>query len=121
MRILVLLLSPLLSFLLGACSWLEPHRIEIQQGNYVTQDMVSQLKPGMTRDQVRFVLGTPLVTDIFHGDRWEYVFRRQKADSRAVEHGRISVFFSDNKLERVEAERVPTPPVAGAQPESVER
>jgi len=121
MRILVLLLSPLLSFLLGACSWLEPHRIEIQQGNYVTQDMVSQLKPGMTRDQVRYVLGTPLVTDIFHGDRWEYVFRRQKADSRAVEHGRISVFLSDNKLERVEEERVQTPPLAGAQPDSVQR
>jgi outer membrane protein assembly factor BamE len=117
MRIYVLFLS----LLLGACGWLTPHRIEIQQGNYVTQDMVSQLKPGMTRDQVRYLLGTPLVTDVFHADRWEYVFRRQRADSREVEHGRITIFFSDNKLERVDAEPVPTPPLAGAQPDSVQR
>jgi outer membrane protein assembly factor BamE len=117
MRTLVLILP----LLLAACEWLAPHRIEIQQGNYVTQEMVSQLKPGMTRDQVRFVLGTPLVADIFHADRWEYVFRRQRADSREVEHGRISVFFSDNKLQRVEADPVATAPLAGAQPENVQR
>jgi outer membrane protein assembly factor BamE len=117
MRSLVLLLT----LLLAACDSLKPHRIEIQQGNYVTQEMVSQLKPGMTRDQVRYVLGTPLVADIFHGDRWEYVFRRQRADRREVEHRRLSVFFADNKLERVDADPVVTPPLAGAQPESVQR
>src|SRR4051812_46767031 len=111
----------LLALLLAACGWLTPHRIEIQQGNFVTQEMVSQLKPGMTRDQVRFVLGTPLVTDIFHAERWEYIFRRQRADSREVEHRRLSVIFADNKLDRVESDVVATPPVAGAQPESVER
>lgn len=110
-----------LPLLLAACGTLSPHRIEIQQGNYVTQEMVSQLKPGMTRDQVRYVLGTPLVADIFHGDRWEYIFRRQRADSREVEHRRISVFFSDNKLQRVDTDPVVTPPLAGAQPESLPR
>ena len=54
-----------------------PYRIEIQQGNFVSQEMVSQLKLGMSKDQVRFVLGTPLITDSFHADRWDYVFRRQ--------------------------------------------
>jgi outer membrane protein assembly factor BamE len=108
----------LLPLLLAACEWLTPHRIEIQQGNYVTQDMVSKLTPGMTRDQVRYVLGTPLVTDIFHADRWEYVFRRQRADSREVEHRRISVFFADDKLQRVEGDVVAAP-LAGARPESV--
>ena len=48
-----------------------PYRIEIQQGNFVSQEMVSQLKPGMSKDQVRFVLGTPLITDSFHADRWD--------------------------------------------------
>src|SRR5438270_9814596 len=61
MRILALVLA----LAVAACGSLSPHRIEIQQGNFVTQEMVSQLKPGMTRDQVRFVLGTPLVADIF--------------------------------------------------------
>ncbi|HZR67927.1 MAG TPA: outer membrane protein assembly factor BamE [Burkholderiales bacterium] len=118
MRFTTVLLLPLV---LAGCGWLSPHRIEIQQGNYVTQDLVSQLKPGMTRDQVRYLLGTPLVSDIFHADRWEYVFRRQRADSSKVEHGRLSVFFVDNKLERVDAEAVPPPPLAGAQTDSVQR
>ena len=60
-----------------------PYRIEIQQGNYVSQDMVAQLKPGMTKEQVRFVLGTPLVTDIFHADRWDYVYWRETPRRRA--------------------------------------
>jgi outer membrane protein assembly factor BamE len=117
MRILPLLLT----LVIAGCASLEPHRIEIQQGNYVTQETVSQLKPGMTRDQVRFVLGTPLVTDIFHADRWEYIFVRQRADSREVERRRISVFFADNKLDRVEGDGVVTPPLAGAPPDSVPR
>ena len=52
---------------------LSAHKIDIQQGNYVTQDMVAKLKPGMTRSQVRFALGTPLIADPFHPDRWDYL------------------------------------------------
>src|SRR5437879_5973752 len=51
------------------------YRQDIRQGNFITQEMVSQLKPGLTREQVRYVLGTPLVTDPFHGNRWDYVYR----------------------------------------------
>lgn len=83
---------------------LTPYRIEIQQGNYVTQDMVARLKPGLTRDQVRFVLGTPLVSDIFHEARWDYVFMRQRANSPEIEYGRIAVFFEDGKLKRIEGD-----------------
>lgn len=85
---------------------LTPYRIEIQQGNYVTQEMVAQLKPGLTRDQVRFVLGTPLVSDIFHDARWDYVFLRQRANSREIEYRRIAVFFEDGKLKRIEGDVV---------------
>lgn len=81
---------------------LNPYRIEIQQGNYVTQEMVAQLKPGLNRDQVRFILGTSLISDIFHEDRWDYVFMRQLANGGEVEYRRISVFFEDGKLKRVE-------------------
>ena len=100
--------TPLLALplLVAACGALSPYRMEIQQGNYVTQDMVAQLKPGLTRDQVRFVMGTPLLTDIFHEERWDYVFRRQRANSREVEHLRIAVFFEDGKLKRVDGDTV---------------
>jgi outer membrane protein assembly factor BamE len=92
-----------------ACSYVPnvtPHRIEIQQGNFITQEMVVQLKPGLTRDQVRFALGTPLVSDLFHGDRWDYIFVRQRANSREVERRRISVFFEADKLTRIEGDIV---------------
>jgi len=93
-----------LSLLTAACGFLTPYRMEIQQGNYVTQEMVAQLKPGLTRDQVRFVLGTPLVSDIFHEERWDYVFVRQRANSQEVERRRIAVFFEDGKLKRVDGD-----------------
>ena len=84
-----------------------PYRIEIQQGNFVSQEMVSQLKPGMSKDQVRFVLGTALITDSFHADRWDYVFRRQKANSRELEQRKLAVYFEDGKLKRVEGDVIP--------------
>lgn len=81
-------------------SAITPYRIDIRQGNYITQDMVAQLKPGMTRDQVRFILGTPLVTDIFHAERWDYIysFRPGRGEEQLR---RFAVFFVDNKLARV--------------------
>jgi outer membrane protein assembly factor BamE len=86
---------------------LTPHRIEIQQGNFVSQEMVSQLKLGMSKDQVRFVLGTPLITDGFHANRWDYVFRRQKANSNELEHRKLAVFFEEGKLKRIEGDVTP--------------
>ena len=86
---------------------ISPYRIEIQQGNFVSQEMVSQLKLGMSKDQVRFVLGTPLITDSFHADRWDYVFRRQKSNSRELEHHKLAVFFEDGKLARIDSDVIP--------------
>lgn len=86
---------------------IKPYRIEIQQGNFVSQEMVSQLKRGMTRDQVRFVLGTPLISDSFHADRWDYVFRRQRVNSTELEQRKIAVFFEDGKLARIEGDVTP--------------
>jgi outer membrane protein assembly factor BamE len=95
------------SLLLAACSStpditsrLSPYRIDVRQGNYVTQDMVAKLKPGMTRDQVRFALGTPLVADMFHSDRWDYVYRFQPGRGEA-QLRRLVVFFDEGKLARV--------------------
>lgn len=93
-----------LSLFAAACGALTPYRMEIQQGNYVTQEMVAQLKPGLTRDQVRFVMGTPLLSDIFHEERWDYVFTRQRANSQVVEHLRVVVFFEGGKLKRMDGD-----------------
>lgn len=82
---------------------LTPHKIDIQQGNYVTQDMVDKLKPGMSRSQVRFGLGTPLVVDPFHDNRWDYVYVLQKK-GRIVEQRRIVVIFQEDKLLRIEGD-----------------
>ena len=84
-----------------------PYRIEIQQGNFVSQEMVSQLKLGMSKDQVRFVLGTPLITDSFHADRWDYVFRRQRANSRELEQRKLTLLFEDGKLKRIGGDVIP--------------
>ncbi len=83
-----------------------PYRMVIQQGNFISQEMVAQLKPGMTKEQVRFVLGTPLVTDIFHADRWDYVFFREAADGKR-EQRNLSVVFENSKLARVLGDLMP--------------
>jgi outer membrane protein assembly factor BamE len=82
------------------------YHIDIQQGNLVTQDMVAKLQPGMTRSQVRFVLGTPLVADVFHQDRWDYIYRYEKG-GKLVENRRIVAVFKDDKLVRIEGDVVP--------------
>lgn len=79
---------------------LSPYRIDVRQGNFVTQEMVAQLKPGLTRDQVRFILGSPLVADMFHADRWDYVYRYRRGREE-VQQRTLTVFFVDNKLTRV--------------------
>jgi len=104
------ILPAIAASLIAACSWVNPlsvYLIEIQQGNYITQEMVSQLKRGMTKDQVRFVLGTPLVTDIFHDNRWDYVYWRQRAHQDPTEERRLSVYFEDGKLERLTGDITP--------------
>lgn len=84
---------------------LTPYKIDIQQGNHVTQEMVEKLKPGMSRAQVRFLLGTPLVVDPFRNDRWDYVYLYYKA-GELTEQRRVSVIFEDDKLKRVDGDVV---------------
>lgn len=85
---------------------LNPHRIDIRQGNYLSQEMVAQLKPGMTREQVRFVLGTPLLTDIFHADRWDYVYYFKPGQGGELQQRRLIVYFENDKLASVDGDVV---------------
>jgi len=93
--------------LLAGCSWnnpidrLRPYKIDILQGNEVTQAMLGQLKPGMTPAQVRFILGTPLIVDPFHADRWDYVLRVERA-GRVVDKRRVTVIFREGRLQGIE-------------------
>lgn len=84
-----------------------PYRPDIQQGNFVSQEMLAQLKQGMTRDQVRFLLGTPLVADIFHADRWDYPFRLERGNGELTT-SRVTVYFKDDKLARFDGGNLPT-------------
>jgi outer membrane protein assembly factor BamE len=92
---------------------LSPYRIDIQQGNFVSSETMNQLREGMkrsegmTRDQVRFLLGTPLITDIFHADEWDYVFRMQRGNGEIIT-SHLKVVFKGNKLEALDGTLLPT-------------
>jgi outer membrane protein assembly factor BamE len=83
---------------------ISPYRPEVQQGNVLTRDHVEQLKVGMTREQVRFVLGTPLIQDVFHVQRWDYVFQLTNRQGEQ-ERRQVAVFFDGDRLQRWEGGR----------------
>lgn len=78
---------------LAGCSFPGVYKIDIQQGNVVTQDMIDQLRPGMTRRQVRFIMGNPLLTDTFRANRWDYLYSMQAGGSQRQQE-RVSVIFN---------------------------
>ena len=82
------------------------YKIDINQGNYITQDMVDRLKPGLTKPQVRLALGTPLVQSAFRDNRWDYVYEFTR-QGRRVEHRQFTVYFVDDKLARWEGDEMP--------------
>ena len=84
-----------------------PYRPDIQQGNFVSQEMLNQLKAGQTRDQVRFLLGSPLLLDAFHADRWDYPFYLARANGELTT-SRVTVFFKDDVVERFEGGNLPS-------------
>lgn len=84
------------------------HRIDVQQGNVITQENVDQLKPGMTKRQVRFTLGSPMITDTFHADRWDYVYRMEPGKGE-IEQKRISLRFKNDALIGIDGDYRPNP------------
>lgn len=106
---------PLLLFaaLLSGCSFGElrnpfrVYRIDISQGNIVNQEMVDQLQPGMNKRQVRFVMGTPLILDTFEPDRWDYLRSVEWGRTRKRTQERVSLFFENDRLVRIEGDLAP--------------
>ena len=84
-----------------------PYKMDIVQGNFVSKEQAAAIKTGMSRAQVRDIMGTPLIASIFHADRWDYIFtfKRQGAEPQAR---KVTVFFKGDLLDRVEADPLPT-------------
>jgi outer membrane protein assembly factor BamE len=92
-----LALTLVASLLLGGCSLPRLYRATIQQGNVITQDMVNQLEPGMTRNQVAFIMGEPILRNSFSSDRWDYLYRVE-VPGYYEEEKRLTLFFDDGTL-----------------------
>jgi len=88
-------------------NWVTPYKVDVIQGNFVSKEQVEQLKTGMTRDQVKATLGTPLMASLFHADRWDYVFtlKRQGVEPQSYKY---TVFFKNDQLERFEGDAMPS-------------
>ncbi|NYT58792.1 outer membrane protein assembly factor BamE [Alcaligenaceae bacterium] len=90
----------------GGTHWGFPYRADLQQGNWITSDQVSQLQQGMTREQVRFILGTPTLQDIFRSNRWDYPYYN-KPGYGAEEERKFTVWFEGDTLVRWEGDDQP--------------
>ena len=98
MRIKIVLYSLLLlSTLLAVCT---PYKMEIRQGNYVTAEMRGKLQIGMSKQQVRYVLGTPTINDVFHDNRWDYVYSLEQ-ERKVVERQGLTLYFEGDVLKRI--------------------
>lgn len=107
------------ALLAGACSAYDstsrkvadaitPYRINVVQGNFVSREAASQLREGMTRDQVKFLLGTPLLTDVFHANRWDYVFSFRRGNTPVVQQRRYTVLFDGDRLVKFGGDELPS-------------
>jgi outer membrane protein assembly factor BamE len=109
MRLALLVLTATLA---AACV----HKIDVEQGNFVTTDMVDKLQPGMTKAQVKQILGTPLLSDVFHANRWDYYFDNAKS-GKHLAHKKLTIVFRDDKLESVTGDaNPPLPPPKRLEP-----
>jgi outer membrane protein assembly factor BamE len=97
--------------LVSGCAWvppiLQPYRPDIQQGNVLTKEMVDQLRPGMSREQVRFLLGTPTLTSAFHQDRWDYVYLLKRGTGGEIQQRQLTVWFKDNRMAEFRSDEMP--------------
>lgn len=104
-------------------TWLETipivYRQDIQQGNVVTQEAVDRLEPGMSKRQVRFLLGAPLLVDVFHDNRWDYIYRMTEGWSD-TEQQHLILYFEDERLIKLEGDFRPNPEASEANAEKAE-
>jgi outer membrane protein assembly factor BamE len=110
----ILIVVSVLPFFSAGCSSLSPYKMEIRQGNYITPEMRQKIKVGMSRQQVTSVLGSPLVTDVFHANRWDYIYRFEEK-SRLVEQQRLTIYFAGEFVTRIDDGQAADNPTAASQ------
>lgn len=103
---------------------IKPYKMDIQQGNFVDSKMMMQLRPGMSKSQVRFIMGTPLLVDNFHANRWDYFYQMRK-EGRIIEQRRVTLEFDGDSLARVRGDVIPAGsgapvPQEAAKPQAIE-
>ena len=99
-KFILIFVFVLLVFSAG-CSSFSPYKMEIRQGNYITPEMRKKIKTGMSRQQVTSVLGSPLVSDVFHANRWDYIYRFEEK-GKLVEEKRLTLFFEGDFVKRID-------------------
>lgn len=108
MKKLLIIVTSIATLIPAGCSRFHlVHRIDVQQGNVVTQEKVNRLEPGMNRNQVQFVMGTPILADVFHQDRWHYVYRL-KPGYDDLQEEQVILFFEDDALVKIEGSMQPS-------------
>jgi len=101
MKKLLIIITCIASLMMAACSRYHlVHKIDVQQGNVITQDEVNLLEPGMNRRQVQFIMGSPMIADVFHQDRWDYVYLLEPGYGERTEE-RVTLFFDNDQLSRI--------------------
>ena len=106
------------SGLLGGCAGFGVHRIDIQQGNLVTQEQLAKVSPGMSRNDVRNALGTPLLQDVFHANRWDYYFTNDQGTKygpfgREKQKYHVTILFENEKVSRIDGQASPVEILTG--------
>ncbi len=90
----------IMSVFLLACTI---HRIDVQQGNIIKPEQIEQLKPGLSKRQVRFIMGSPMIQDPFHNERWDYVYTLQPGNVRKIEERQlVTVYFENDVLVKID-------------------
>ncbi len=103
--LLITIIFPTVLFVTG-CSLLQPHSIDVQQGNIISQERVNRLQPGMNKKQVLFVMGSPIIEDPFHHNRWDYVYTMER-QHKLESNRKMTLVFQDDRLVSIEGDLQP--------------
>jgi outer membrane protein assembly factor BamE len=104
---IIKVLSILLMVGAAGCTSFKPYKMEIRQGNYITPEMRAKVRVGMSHLQVTAALGSPLISDVFHSDRWDYIYRFVEKD-KLVEQQRLTIFFEGDFVKRIDDSQLNT-------------
>ncbi len=115
-KILITIVCILPIFAIGCSKMIPSYRIDVQQGNIIHQHDINRVRPGMTKKQVSFVLGTPLIRDAFNQDRWDYIYTLNHGRRKAIKK-RVSVLFSNDKVIGVEGDLKPQTDTPASKPD----